>query len=171
MNSLSFTIDGCRICERPEIEPILDLGRQPLANSLRRDRTEELPVFPLKICRCKECGTVQLTETVEPEILFEHYVWVTGTSEGARNYSSLFSEHVVARVHAGRLFVLEVASNDGTFLRRFAERGDRVLGVDPAKNIAAAAREAGIPTVAEFFGLAVAKRVVEREGQADVVIA
>ncbi|MBI4208580.1 MAG: class I SAM-dependent methyltransferase [Deltaproteobacteria bacterium] len=171
MSPPSLTIEGCRICESPAIEPILDLGRQPLANSLRRDRTEVLPLFPLKICRCKACGTVQLTETVNPEILFGHYVWVTGTSEGARKYSHLFSERTVARTHTGRLFVLEVASNDGTFLRCFAERGDRVLGVDPAQNISATAREAGIPTIAEFFGLALAKRIVESEGQADVVMA
>ena len=167
----SFTIDRCRICESLAIQPILDLGAQPLANSLRPDRAQVLPVFPLILCRCDACGTVQLTETVAPEMLFGHYVWVTGTSEGARNYSRVFCERLVSHAPARPLFVVEVASNDGTFLRRFAERGDRVLGVDPAKNIAAAAREAGIPTVADFFGLAVAKQIVERDGYADLVLA
>lgn len=167
----SVTIDRCRICDRPAIQPILDLGPQPLANSLRKDRAEVLPVFPLILCRCDACGTVQLTETVAPEVLFGHYVWVTGTSEGARNYSRVFCERLVRHAPARPLFVVEVASNDGTFLRRFAERGDRVLGVDPARNIAAAASESGIPTVAEFFGLAVANEIVDREGHADLVFA
>lgn len=168
---LSSTIVDCRICGDSAVQPILDLGRQPLANSLRRDCAEGLPTFPLKICRCKICGTIQLTETVAPEILFRHYVWVTGTSLGARSYSHLFCERMLDRTPPGPLFVLEVASNDGTFLRRFAERGSRVMGVDPARNIAEAACEGGIPTLAEFFGLDVAKRIVEREGQADVVFA
>jgi SAM-dependent methyltransferase len=167
----SISIDRCRVCDGAAVAPVLDLGKQPLANSLRRDRTEVLPAFPLAICRCAECGTVQLTETVSPELLFKQYIWVTGTSEGARRYSHLFCERLAARLRSGPLFVLEVASNDGTFLQRFVERGDRVLGVDPARNIAAMAEEAGIPTVAEFFGVEVARRIIAREGHADAVFA
>ena len=168
---LSTTIDRCRICGNAAIETVLDLGKQPLANSLRADAAEVLPVFPLVICRCVECGTVQLTETVSPELLFKRYVWVTGTSDGARSYSGLFCEQLVSRCRPGRLFVLEIASNDGTFLKRFAERGDRVLGVDPAQNIAAMAEQSGIPTIAEFFDVEVAARIVARDGQADAVFA
>jgi SAM-dependent methyltransferase len=168
---LSFAIARCRICESETLEPVLDLGRQPLANSLRRDKAQVLPTFPLAICRCVGCGTIQLTETVAPEILFTQYVWVTGTSEGARQYSKVFCEGMVARARTGRRFVLEVASNDGTFLKPFADRGDRVLGVDPARNIATMAEEAGIPTMAEFFGLETARRIVAEHGHADVVFA
>lgn len=169
--ALSFSIDRCRVCDGPDIAPVFDLGRQPLANSLRRDAAEVLPTFPLAICRCDRCGTIQLTETVSPDILFKHYVWVTGTSEGARQYSRLFAERMVERCRPGALFAIEVASNDGTFLQRFAERGDTVLGVDPAQNIAAMAERSGIPTVAEFFGLDVAKKIVTEHGEADAVFA
>ena len=168
---LSVTIDRCRVCESDAIPPVLDLGHQPLANSLRRDRSQGLPTFPLVICRCDDCGTIQLTETVAPQILFTQYVWVTGTSAGARTYSGVFCDRMLARSRTGRLSVIEVASNDGTFLRRFAERGHRVLGVDPAQNIAAIAEEAGVPTVVEFFGLDVARRIVARDGEADLVFA
>ena len=91
-NSVSQRIGRCRVCAEKVSSPLVDLGKQPLANSLRTDASETLPVFPLEICRCQACGTIQLTETVSPEILFEKYVWVTGTSEGARNYSKLFCE-------------------------------------------------------------------------------
>ena len=167
----SFSIERCRVCDGPDIAPVFDLGRQPLANSLRRSVSEVLPTFPLAICRCDRCGTIQLTETVSPDMLFKQYVWVTGTSEGARQYSRTFAERMVERCRPGALFVVEVASNDGTFLQRFAERGDRVLGVDPAQNIAAMAERSGIPTVAEFFGLDVAKRIVAQHGEADAVFA
>ena len=122
----SSTIDRCRVCDSAALEPVLDLGRQPLANSLRSDKAEVLPTFPLAICRCDSCGTIQLTETVAPEILFKRYVWVTGTSEGARLYSRTFCERLTARCRPGPLSVIEVASNDGTFLKQFAARGDRV---------------------------------------------
>jgi hypothetical protein len=69
------------------------------------------------------------------------------------------------------MFALEVASNDGTFLQRFRERGHAVLGVDPAQNIAEMARNLGIPTIADFFGLAVARKIVAEHGRADVVFA
>jgi SAM-dependent methyltransferase len=167
----SCTIDRCRICESDQLETVLDLGRQPLANSLRRHKDESLPTFPLAICRCGDCGTIQLTETVAPEILFTQYVWVTGTSEGARRYSEVFCDRIIDRAHGDTRFVLEVASNDGTFLKPFAARGDRVLGVDPAQNIAAIAGRAGIPTMAEFFGLAAAGRIVALHGPADIVFA
>lgn len=168
---LSSTVSACRVCGLAGIVPVLDLGRQPLANSLRRHRSEQLPTFPLVICRCDGCGTIQLSETVAPEILFKHYVWVTGTSEGARRYSHLFCDRLRSRCVPGPLSVLEVASNDGTFLKPFAEKGDRVLGVDPAQNIAAIAQQQGVSTEAEFFGHEVATRLVARDGLFNAVFA
>src|SRR5215471_18071340 len=126
-DGLSETLRTCRICDSAAIEPILDLGAQPPANSLRRDRAARLPAIPLVLCRCTACGTVQLTETASPEYLFRNYVWVTGTSRTARDYSVLFCERLASRCRPGPRFVLEVASNDGTFLQRFREQGDTVL--------------------------------------------
>lgn len=170
-STLSETLRTCRICDSTAIERILDLGTQPPANDLRRDRTASLPAIPLVLCRCAACGTVQLTETVSPDYLFRNYVWVTGTSQAARDYSAVFCERLTARCRPGRRLVLEVASNDGTFLQRFREHGDSVLGVDPAENIAAVARQQGIPTLSEFFGLAVARDIVAEHGPADAVYA
>ena len=74
---------------------------------------------------------------------------------------------MLARCPAKKLSVLEVASNDGTFLQRFRECGHIVLGVDPAKNVASMAADSGIPTLAEFFGLDVARRIVAEHGRYD----
>lgn len=169
ISSFSETLQSCRICSSPRIEVILDLGAQPPANSLRERREEALPVVPLVLCRCASCGTVQLTETVSPGYLFSHYFWVTGTSKGAQDYSRVFFERLASRSKQGRLFVAEVASNDGTFLKPFQERGDKVLGIDAARNIAAIASVAGIPTIAEFFGSEVAQQIVAEHGNADIV--
>lgn len=171
MTMISKPISCCRLCGSSKLDIILDLGKQPPANSLRTSSEQVLEAVPLVICRCQDCTTVQLTETVAPEHLFRDYIWVTGTSETARNYSKTFCEHIERRNEHVPLFVVEVASNDGTFLQRFRERGHRVLGVDPAQNLARLAESAGIPTMPEFFGLEVGKRATQLHGHADVVIA
>lgn len=170
-NTLYRTITACRICNSEQIRMVLDLGAQPPANSLRNRLEEALPVIPLSICRCDKCATVQLTETIEPEYLFKNYVWVTGTSETAMEYSRRFCEESAKRCGDRPFFVVEVASNDGTFLRRFQERGHQVLGVDPAENIARIANERGIETWAEFFGSKAAKSIIRRHRHADFVFA
>lgn len=168
---LSCRSAECRVCGACSLQKVLDLGNQPLANRLEERPYAPEPRIPLVICRCETCGSIQLTETVRPEVLFRKYVWVTGTSEVAQNYSQLFCERVSRRAVRGPRFVIEVASNDGTFLLPFVVQGDRVLGVDPAENIAALARARGIPTEADFFGLQMARSLVSRSGLADVVFA
>ena len=168
---ISKPIACCRLCGSSDLDLILDLGTQPPANSLRTNSKQVLEAIPLVICRCQKCTTVQLTETVAPEHLFRDYVWVTGTSQTARNYSQTFYEYVEHRCERTPLFVIEVASNDGTFLQRFREHGHRVLGIDPAQNLARLAETVGIPTMPEFFGLEIGKRVTQLHGHADVVTA
>jgi hypothetical protein len=167
----SETLKACRVCGDASIETILDLGAQPPANSLRSDVTARLPAIPLILCRCTACGTLQLTETISPDYLFRDYVWVTGTSQVARDYSVAFHDRILQRARPGKLSVVEIASNDGTFLHRFLNGGHTVLGVDPARNIAELAEANGVPTIAEFFGLDLAQRMTAERGHADVIFA
>jgi SAM-dependent methyltransferase len=169
---ISKKITKCRLCDATDLHTILELGDQPPANSLRKKVSETLENVPLTICRCPKCTTIQLTETIDPEYMFRDYIWVTGTSKGAREYSKIFADRIVSKLSkSDDLFIVEVASNDGTFLQRFKEAGHRVLGVDPAKNLAELAQKNGIPTLADFFGLNVAKKVTAENGHADIVIA
>lgn len=170
-NTLYKSITHCRICNSQELQPIIDLGPQPPANSLRDRLDESLPAIPLSVSRCNQCTTVQLTATVNPEYLFKNYVWVTGTSKTAKEYSVLFYRELQRRCDQEQLFVVEVASNDGTFLEPFQKGGHKVLGVDPAENIAQIANKKGITTLANFFGLRIAKKIVEQYGAADCVFA
>ena len=169
---ISKTISKCRLCDATDLDTILELGDQPPANSLRKKVSDILENVPLTICRCPKCTTIQLTETIDPEYMFSDYIWVTGTSKGAREYSNIFADRIVSKLtKSDDLFIVEVASNDGTFLQRFKEAGHRVLGVDPAKNLAELAEKNGIPTIANFFSLNVAKEITASNGQADIVIA
>ncbi|MDD4952108.1 MAG: class I SAM-dependent methyltransferase [Desulfovibrionaceae bacterium] len=166
-------IDRCRGCSGKGIEPFFDLGMQPLANALARDRAARDPVHPLSLSWCPDCGLVQLNHTADPGELFSEYVWLTASSSTAKAYAERFCDRVLDlagdAVRGG--YVLEAASNDGTFLKPFQARGLRVLGVDPAKNIADLAVADGVPTENAFFGRKSAERIVSEHGLPAVVFA
>lgn len=166
------TIQKCRICDSADIVTFMDLGDQPPANSLRAELNEELPDVPLQLVHCAKCSAVQLSATVDPKFLFSHYVWVTGTSKTVHEYSKYFSSNVLKRsLQVEKPFVVEIASNDGTFLKDFVEKGCEILGVDPAKNIAEMATKEGVPTMADFFNLDTANIIKKEYGNADIVFA
>ena len=173
MSEIYETIKCCRICGSDNIEEVLNLGEQPPANSLYRSDEKRPPDVPLRLMYCQKCSTVQLGEDVDPEYLFGEYLWVTGTSATAEQYSHEFAKKALSQVveHNKSPYIVEIASNDGTFLKRFIEKGCKVLGIDPAKNIAELAVKNGIPTKADFFTLDLAERLVEKEGKADIVFA
>ena len=173
MNKIYETIENCRICGSNNIEEILDLGEQPPANSLYSSDDKRPTTVPLRLMYCHKCSTVQLGEDVDPEYLFSEYLWVTGTSIVAEKYSYEFAKKALSQVvgHNKSPYIVEIASNDGTFLRRFIEKGCKVLGIDPARNIAELAVRNGIPTKTDFFTLDLANWLVEKEGKADIVFA
>jgi len=174
MNNIYTTIESCRICESNELRDILDLGDQAPANSLYRDIEEAPPSVPLRLIFCENCSTVQLGEDVDPGYLFSQYLWVTGTSKTAENYSYKFATEALAKIENQSIknpYVVEIASNDGTFLNRFIERGCKVLGVDPAKNIVDLAVKKGIPTICNFFTVDLANEIIKKEGKADIIFA
>ena len=171
MKEISENIKVCRICQDQELELALDLHEQPPANSLRDSLDESLDKVPLKLIFCKNCRTAQLSSTVDPEYLFKHYFWVTATSSTARQYSHFFCKKLLNHALKDDLFVVEIASNDGLFLSRFKENGAKVLGVDPAENIASEAAKNGIPTMPVFFDANTAKKIINENGSPDIVIA
>tara|TARA_Y100000746_G_scaffold51745_1_gene40874 strand:- start:1359 stop:2579 length:1221 start_codon:yes stop_codon:yes gene_type:complete len=171
MNQIYETINNCRVCNSIDIKEVLDLGNQPPANSLHKDNSDKPPLVPLRLLFCKDCCAVQLGETVDPEYLFNEYVWVTGTSSTAELYSRDFTKNALEVSGLKEPSVIEIASNDGTFLKCFQESGCEVLGIDPAKNIAEEASSRGIPTLSEFFSSELASDLVKNKGKADIVFA
>ncbi len=164
----------CRACGGTRVRRFLELGPQPLANAFLRDAMEfaNEPRFPLDVFFCESCSLVQVLDVIDPEVLFRDYVYVTGVSqtiaEHNKRYARAVVELVPVRPHD---LVVEVASNDGSLLRCFQPYGARTLGVEPASNIAALARAAGVETIDEFFDLDVARRLRARRGAARAVIA
>ena len=165
-------LQQCRVCGESDIRPFFDLGKQPLANSLPESPDQKEQFYPLALSWCPQCNLVQLGYTVDPKELFSSYVWVTGTSRTARDFAEQFSEELIKRA-SGEVnsYVLEIASNDGTFLQPFLKRGLRVLGIDPAQNIVEMAEKSGVPTECLFWSDETAHDVVEKHGKASMIFA
>jgi len=171
-NKTMERIKSCRVCKSQSIIEILDLGEQPFANSLLENLDEKENYYPLSLSWCPNCSLVQLNQTAEPEDLFSNYVWITSTSKAAREHSQTLYNSILSRTQdLDKGYVLEVASNDGTFLQPFAKNNHKVLGVDPAKNIVDIAIANGVPTKCKFFGVEAAEEIIEEFGQAKVIIA
>lgn len=165
-------IDTCRVCAGKDLHQFFDLGEQPLANSLLDSDSQKETFYPLSLCWCSNCNLVQLEYTADREEVFSHYVWVTGTSKVTRDYAQELFKKISQLVPPQKEnYVLELASNDGTFLMPFRDNGYKILGVDPAKNIVEQANKEGIPTICEFFGEEVADNILNEHGPAKVVIA
>ncbi|HLJ95105.1 MAG TPA: class I SAM-dependent methyltransferase [Gemmataceae bacterium] len=165
-------IERCRSCDAAGLLSILDLGCTPLANALltaeQLDQPE--PTYPLELVFCTACGLVQITATVPPEELFRDYVYLSSFSDTMVEHARSLADRLIAtrRLSSGSL-VVEAASNDGYLLQHYRRAGVAVLGVEPAANVARVAIEQrGIPTVAEFFGTDLAKRLRGEGKQADV---
>lgn len=166
--------DACRLCNSRNIELVLSLTPTPPANSFVPPErlNEPQPVFPLDVHFCRDCGHLQLVDIVDPEYLFAHYVYMSGAAPVMVAHLQAHARAVIDRLRlkAGS-FVVEAGSNDGTFLRPFSAAGFKVLGVDPARNIAARANASGVPTLPDFFNVETAKHIREEYGPAQVVAA
>ena len=163
----------CRACGDNNLQRFLSLGPTPLANSFLGspdDFTGESS-YPLDVYFCKTCSLVQLLDVINPEVLFRNYVYVTGTSETIAEHNVRYARTVVdlLKLQAKDL-VVEVASNDGSLLSCFKDHGVKILGVEPATNIAQMARARGIETANHFFDLKTARHLRDLHGPAKAVI-
>ena len=151
----------------------MPLGNQPLANSFLKspDEFTDEQFFPLDTVFCESCSLVQIPDVVDPEALFRHYLYVTGTSETIAKHNQAYARAVTDMLWLTKNdLVIEVASNDGSLLRCFQDLGVKTLGVDPATNVAAMARANGVETINEFFNHETAKRIRAERGAAKAVI-
>lgn len=170
----SLKLESCRICKSKKLERILDLGEMPLANAfLDKNQIGQKEIFyPLRAVWCESCGLLQIDEIVPPEILFRNYVYVSGTSEALRKHFEGLATEVVNNFKLNsESLVVDIGSNDGTLLKGFKKFCLKVIGVEPAVNIAKIAEENGIKTINNFFSEAIAKKIVKENGKADAVTA
>lgn len=163
----------CRSCGSPHGAPVLDLGLQPLANNLltARDLDRPEPKFPLRVAVCQACWLLQITDLVPPVELFSEYLYFSSFSDAllrhAREAAQRYQQEFALD---SRSFVVEIASNDGYLLQNFTAAEIPCLGIEPAANIAAVAREKGIETRVEFFGEALGQSLAAEGRLADLIL-
>jgi SAM-dependent methyltransferase len=164
----------CRNCGASLHVTFADLGAQPLSNSyVARERAKAPePFYPLHAFVCERCFLVQLEAFESPENIFGDYAYFSSYSDTWLAHSEALARDAAINLGLGpESLVIEAASNDGYLLQYFERRGIPVLGIEPAHNVAAAARERGIPTVSVFLGRETAVEIVREHNQADLVIA
>jgi SAM-dependent methyltransferase len=163
---MTDNLPPCRSCGASNLVRILSLGEMPLPNDLPdKFQLETAPeTFPLDLVFCPDCSLVQITETVPPERLFRNYLYFSSYSTTMIDHvRKLVAELIPARDLSEKSLVVELASNDGYLLQFYQQAGIRVLGVEPALNVARVAQERGIPTITEFFGEALACALAEAD--------
>jgi SAM-dependent methyltransferase len=163
----------CRACGTADGRTVLDLGVSPLSNKLvAPGHAGGEPFYPLHFRVCAACRLLQVDDIVSPQALFEDYLYFSSFSETALAHARRYVEAITARLGLDGLSrVVEIASNDGYLLQYFVQRGVPVLGVEPAQNVAAAARARGIPTVSRFFGAETAAALVADGHRPDLIVA
>ena len=163
----------CRHCSTPLEDVFVDLGMSPIANdNIPAERANAMePFFPLRAMVCSSCFLVQLEDFESAERMFDDdYAYFSSYSTSWLDHSSRYVDAMSERWGLGASSqVVELASNDGYLLQYFLEKGIPVLGVEPTANTAKVAREKGIETVEEFFGVETARRLVN-ESSADLLL-
>ena len=163
----------CRFCGNILNHTFVDLGVSPLANAYIKpeDSQKMEPFYPLHVYICEECYLVQLPQLQSPEEIFGDYAYFSSYSElwlkHARDYTELMMERFG---FDSNCLVMELASNDGYLLQYFKKNSIPVLGIEPAKNVAQVAQDAGIPTIVKFFGVQTARELATGAKYADLLI-
>jgi SAM-dependent methyltransferase len=162
----------CRLCGARLTRTFVDLGMSPLCESyVPEERLESSELFyPLHVRLCEACLLVQLPAYVPGEDIFSDYAYFSSYSDSWVAHARRYAQMMIGRLGLTRdSLVTEVASNDGYLLQHFQAEGIGVLGVEPAANVAEAARAKGIRTEVEFLGADTGRRIARRYGRADLV--
>lgn len=163
----------CRSCGSALTVTFVDLGMSPLCESfVPAERLNHMePFYPLHVFVCDSCFLVQLQEYVSPENIFTDYAYFSSYSTSWLEHSKRYVDGMVTRLGLNRdSKVVEVASNDGYLLQYFLPHGIVPLGIEPAANVAQDAKQRGIPTLVEFFTADLARRLVQQDEKADLII-
>ena len=159
----------CRGCNSTNLNPVISLGMSPLANNLLDSVDQPDELYPLEMMYCPESHNCQLSYTVHAEKMFSHYLYVSSTAKSFRDHFEQVAEKYIKEFNLNSdSLVIDIGSNDGIALKPLKDRDIRVLGVEPAKNIAEIAISNGIPTINNYFNAESIKNILDK---ADLITA
>ncbi|MEK9945139.1 MAG: class I SAM-dependent methyltransferase [Alphaproteobacteria bacterium] len=162
----------CLVCHSEAVDAFLDLNETALANKFLRPEetgTSEA-AYPLRVGFCRDCNHVQLMERVPPQAMFDDYLYISSMSDTLVAHLQGLAQAVSSRFDLGADdLVVDVGCNDGTLLKGFQAHAAKTLGVEPAANLAAMSREAGVEIVNDYFGAKTAQAVLDSHGPARAI--
>jgi nucleoside-diphosphate-sugar epimerase/SAM-dependent methyltransferase/quercetin dioxygenase-like cupin family protein len=162
----------CRACGNDDLTDIVSLGMSPLANNLLDSLDEKAELFPLEIKHCEKCHNVQLSYVVPPGKMFDNYLYVSSTAASFRKHFELAADQYIKEFNLNQnSLVVDIGSNDGIFLKPLKEKGVKVVGVEPAKNVAKIANDNGVETINAYFDEDSVVRITGKYGKADLITA
>ncbi|OGY64321.1 MAG: methyltransferase [Candidatus Harrisonbacteria bacterium RIFCSPLOWO2_02_FULL_41_11] len=162
----------CRMCESKSLEMVLDLGFHPPSDAfLDAEELNQPEIFyPLRIVICESCGLWQLDYVIDPKILYQkNYPYESSTTKTGRNHYTEMASTLAKKFAKPGELAIDIGSNVGVLLQGLKEHGLKVLGIDPAGNIAAKAIQNGINTIVDFFSLEIAKKIKKEFGEAKII--
>jgi nucleoside-diphosphate-sugar epimerase/quercetin dioxygenase-like cupin family protein len=161
----------CRSCGNTGLKRVVSLGYQPLANNLLNNKNEKHEVYPLEMNYCPKCHNCQLSVSVDPKKMFSNYLYTSSTSSSFRNHFKTASKNYIKnfKLKPKKSYIIDIGSNDGVALKPFKDLGfDKILGIEPAKNLAKLANKNKIKT---FNGFLEKKNLKKIRGKADLILA
>ncbi len=161
----------CRSCGNINLKRVVSLGYQPLANNLLNKKDEKHELYPLELNYCPKCHNCQLSVAVDPKKMFSNYLYTSSTSSSFRNHFIEASKNYIKklRLESKKSYIIDIGSNDGVALKPFKDKGfKKILGIEPAKNLAKLANKNKIKT---FNGFLEAKNLKKIKGNADLILA
>jgi len=164
-------MNNCKLCGNTKLNKVISLGKSPLANNLLK-KPKTAVLYPLEVEFCSNCFNCQLSYIVSRDELFRGYLYVTSTTKTFRDHFGKMAEDITKEFKLGtHSLVVDIGSNDGLLLKKFNQLGIKTVGVEPAANIAEIARKDGVNTIVDFFNEDVVTKIVEENGEADIVTA
>jgi len=169
---LNNYVTSCRSCKNKHLNRMISLGLSPLANNLKDNLNQFVDMFPLEVNYCSNCHNCQLSVSVPSEKMFDNYLYVSSTASSFRKH---FEEAAINYINKFKLdkndLVVDIGSNDGIALKPLMENNIKVIGVEPAKNIAKLANDTNIFTINSYFDSDVTKTILNKYGKAKIVTA
>ena len=145
-------IKFCRLCNSKNLKKVIDLGKTPLANAYSKVKiSKKLKRYPLGLKYCFNCGHLQLTHSIKPSKMFSNYLYKTNTSKKNFLHFKKYADEIKKKYKSNGGKILDIASNDGTFLNFFEKKKYFRLGIDPAKNLKRLSKKKGIIQIDNFL--------------------
>ena len=161
----------CRSCGNTKLKRVLSLGYQPLANNLLKNKSEKAELYPLEMNYCDKCHNCQLSVAVDPKKMFSNYLYTSSTSKVFRNHFIEASKKYIKdfKLKPKKSYIIDIGSNDGVALKPFVDLNfKKVLGIEPAKNLAKIANKNKIKTLNAFL---TEKNIKKIKKNADLILA